>query len=333
MRRLVQLALAAAANIAWTILPALATQVPASTGLAQRVEVHGDMLTLADLLPIGAAAGLSAEAARIALGAAPKATHSRIIPQGEIEFALRHSPDLLERLIIPSSIVVSRARRQLSQDELAAALGLSDVLRQHEGTIPLRLSAPIYVTEDDPGLKVVQVEFDSIREETRFRVRAMNEPGSLPFYVTLAKEFQQTALIAQHNLARGQIVAAGDLKPQQVPPVSPDRLTGLRSLAPVKAGEAVRAGMFTVDNLVTPGQPAELELEGTRFHITMKVIPMQPGALGQNVKVRSVDTKKVILAQVVGRDHLRGTIDDQAPTETGPQAGSSRNDGDEPQQK
>lgn len=313
--------------------------------LESAVEAKSETLTLQDLLPPGAPLELQEEASGIALGSTPQPGSVRAITRDQIEDLLRADPELLASLSLPERIIVSRSQRELTAQELSVAIteaakgggagseGTSqgagpELQSKQKSGRPIgaaRLSAPVYVTKDDPGLKVLRVEFDPLRHETRFCLWTTKEPEILPFYVTVAGGSaggDVTTLVARRDLAPGEIVSADDFLVKQGQPTSgfgqtsrtasaptPEALAGLAALTHVRAGQAVTASMFKTAVMVSESKPAVLVIEGPAFRMTMPVIPLQNGALGQQVRVRNPDTQRIVSAEVVGPGQLHKTLE------------------------
>jgi len=318
------------------------TGAPPSTGrtlvtLPSAVEVRSEMLYLSDLLPAGTPSDLRQAASGIALGNTPGPGSLRTITRGEIEDLLRAEPQLLAGLSLPECIVVSRSHRELTSHELTAAI--SDALGGDTvgvDSLPvslenMELSAPVYVTKDDPGLKVVRVEFDPLRQDTRFCLWASREPEILPFYVTVSGGSAlsaRPALVARRDLSPGEIAGANDFReePRKVTAtavgqlshmgvaqtglaMTPESLAGREARAYVKAGQVVTASMFRTVLMVNQGKPAVLVMEGPSFRMTIPVVPLENGVLGQRVRVRNLDSRRIVAAEVVGPGRLHKTLE------------------------
>lgn len=314
-----------------TLLAALALSLAASTSLraasqaAGRVslvahaEVRANVVTLSDLLPAGAPGDLRAEAAQIALGSAPEPTSTRRISRAEIENAVLSNPDLLAEITIPDQVAVGRSHRALTTRELEAAIRAA--LGREPGDDgralkfgPLALAAPVYVTSDDPGLRVTEIRFDPLRHETRFRLWTSKEPRNLPFYVTLPSDAKFPALVARRDLVASQPVGPADFEVERraatsggsaTLPLTPADLAGLETRTPLRAGEAVNRSMFTQAVLVEPGMPARLVVKGNGFRLETTVVPLERGVLGQQIRVRDPDTHRILAATVVAKGVLR----------------------------
>jgi len=300
--------------------------------LSGTVEVKSEALALSDLLPPEAASDLRQAAAGIVLGDAPEPGSLRTITRGEIDDLLRAQPELRADLSLPERIVVSRRHRELTSQELseairnATATGKPDA---HPMNLQgMKLSAPVYVTKDDPGLKMLREEFDPLRQETRFCLWTSNEPEILPFYVTItggsARPTRPSPVwVARRDLAAGMIVSADDFVARPSKPtagsigqpfegssgVTPDSFAGRAARAGIKAGQIVTASMFKPALMVNEGKPAVLVMEGPAFRMTMPVVALENGALGQQIRVRNPDSRRIITAEVVGPGQLHKALE------------------------
>lgn len=268
------------------------------TTLSPTVTLGAAIVRLSDLLPGEAPATLRARAAEIVLGSAPQPGLSRTVSGMEIKSHLIDAPDLLDRLTIPNRIIIQRSYRSLSASELLQAIRLRLGAQATPDSVnwspsDLKLSAPVYVTLDDPGLEVTRIELDPLRRWTKFRLWTSKEPSILPFWVTLAHDVKVPTLVARHDMPAGREVQAADFQveerastPDGQNLLATSERMGLQVRAPVKSGQVVSRSMLTPVVLVEPGRPAKLVLEGAHFRISTTVIPLQAGALGQQIRVR-----------------------------------------------
>ncbi|HEX5483632.1 MAG TPA: flagellar basal body P-ring formation chaperone FlgA [Terriglobia bacterium] len=290
------------------------------TRLLSRVTLHSESFTLADLLPPSAPSGLRAEAAKIPLGEAPQPSATRILYRQQLEYLLRGHKALLAALSLPSQIDIQRTHRALTRGEILSAINHALGGQALTGSDPLNLkglelNAPVYVTDKDPGLRVLRIESDPLRNETRFRLWTSKEPGNLPFSVTVPGAVKLPTLVARHMLTPGEIVSATDfaveMRPQGRnagdPPAAAAELDGLTARAPVREGQPVSRNQFHQPVLVEPGTLATLILQGAGFSIKTIVTPLEQGVLGQEIRVRNKETRQVVEAKVTGRDRLLKT--------------------------
>jgi flagella basal body P-ring formation protein FlgA len=287
------------------------------TTLCQTVTLGAPMVRLSDLLPSETPGTLRARAAEIALGSAPQPGLSRTVSGMEIRSRLMDAPDLLERLVIPDRIVIQRSYRSLSNSELLEAIRLRLGAQATPNSVSwspsdLKLSTPVYVTLDDPGLEVTRIELDPLRRQTKFRLWTSKEPSILPFWVTLAHDVKIPTLVARHDIPAGSEAQAADFQveeragtPESKSLLAASELVGLQARAPLKSGQAVTRSMLTPVVLVEPGKPATLVAEGAHFRISTTVIPLQAGVLGQQIRVREADSQHILSAEVVGRGELK----------------------------
>ncbi len=64
----------------------------------------------------------------------------------------------------------------------------------------------------------------------------------------------------------------------------------------------------TSPTVVRAGAPATLLLEGTHVHITLPVVCLESGAMGQTIRARSPDHRQVYTVQVVREGVLEGRL-------------------------
>jgi len=83
-----------------------------------------------------------------------------------------------------------------------------------------------------------------------------------------------------------------------------------RGAVPQSVQEGAPAGRISAPAvfLVRAGSPAILELDGTHVHITLPVVCLENGALGQTVRVATPDRRVFYIVQVAGDRMLRGRL-------------------------
>jgi hypothetical protein len=311
----------------WLIIVALALflvpePVGAAGSLRLRVripkfaEVQGETIRLSDLLPPDAPADLAQLAARIALGDSPDPDCQRVISKDQIELQLRDFPSIREQLELPERLIVFCKQRRLSSEEIWAAIesflaaeGLSAM-----GALLQKLpmyQATVFVTKEDPGLVVKQMEPDRVRRQVRFLLWTSNEPQVLPFYVTVEQPPRTAGgLWSSHPDAAPAANLA--VNPEGLWKTEDESFAGL--LVSRRSGFPAYKGSFTppvappATILITRGKPAKLVVETQTMRMTAMVTPLESGAEGQVIRVRNLDTQRVFKAEVVGEGLLKAEL-------------------------
>ncbi len=288
-----------------------------SVCLRSSVTVRSSVVTLANLLPDSAPAALRQEAGSVPVGSAPQPAMTRVIYAQQLRFLLQGHKELLAGLTLPSEIVVQRFHRALTKQEVIQAIQSATgqqgiTAKDGLDLASARFSTPIYVTEADPGLEVIRIQCDPLRNETRFRLWTSKEPGDLPFEVLVPGAVKLPTLVSRHALAPGEIVSAADFAIVMKPgarvlsgeATSAAELTGLETRASLRPGQPVTRTEFAMPVLVRPGVLATMIVQGSEFRIKTVVTPLEPGVFGQEVKVRNTESRQVVEAKVIGRDRL-----------------------------
>jgi hypothetical protein len=280
------------------------------------VEVQGETIRLADLLPPGAPTELGQIGARIVLGDSPLPASQRIFSKNQIELQLREYPSILEELELPQRLIIRCKQRRLSADEIRTAIesfldaeGLPNLRTPNQDA--LNFQAPVFVTKDDPGLKVIRLEPDRVRRQVRFLLWTSKEPQVLPFYVT--------AEALPKSPARESLIPL-EVGPEANPRGNLERLwkaeaEGLAALqrggrygvVGQKAALGLQLALPPV-LLVMRGKAAKLVLETQSLRMTALVTPLESGSKGQIIRVKNPDTQRVFRAEVVGAGLLAAAL-------------------------
>jgi hypothetical protein len=255
--------------------------------LPAHVSVEADSLTLADLLP-AAPVGVRTRAARIVLGPAPLVGSSRRFSREAIERRL--GPELAREIEVPESVVVERRARELSQAEVFAAIRAALGEKGFTNAAALRpadvlLEMPVMVTASDPGLRVVLMSFDPTLGLAVLRLWTAKERAIRPFDVmvrpveglgTWLETVNGGARMAQTRARVSEQVAAArwERRPRGKP-------------------------------LVMALRTASLVLVSDTMEIHTTAEALEPGYLGEIIRVRMTSTRQVVRAKVVGTDSLK----------------------------
>lgn len=273
----------------------LSAGVPADqqVRLPSEVAVSSPSIALSDLLPLEAPEELRSAARTIGLGAAPEPGTVRQIARAEISQILAGNPGMLAEIVLPDEIIVRRTSHRLSNQQIAAAISAavgadaSAALSRSAGL----LQTPIYFSGDEPGLKITQIDFDPLHQVTRLRLWTSKEPENLPFFVTVPGRLH------------GPDDLAIDNDPNYGSPVA-----ALEPVGSAQGSTITRRRAHSAEKLVKTGVETMLVIEGSDYRITSTVVPLEAGALGEQIRVRDPVTRRILTAQVAGPGLLRGTL-------------------------
>jgi hypothetical protein len=190
---------------------------------------------------------------------------------------------------ISRSAVVERRTRQLSRAEvfgaIRAALGEKGFANASElRPTDVRLEMPVMVTASDPGLHVLAMSLDPGLHLAVFRLWTAKEPRIRPFDVLVRPVDGLRVWLEAANGAR-RIEARTRLAAQT---------------AKIARSEQRPRGKPLVLALHTAG----LVLVNGTMEIHTTAEALEPGYLGQIIRVRMTSTRQVIRAKVVGMDRL-----------------------------
>jgi hypothetical protein len=286
---------------ACTLVLAASPSADAPVALLSEVDLRTSSVRLSDLLPANAPASLRTVSAAVLLGRAPVAGSVRRMTREEIEHALLDQPQILAGISIPVDVTLRRVYRQLSRTEVAMAI--SSALGRENAVDPaaLNLQLSTLVTSEDPGLEVTGIEFVAPHQVTRFRLWTAKEPENLPFYVTIPGRWMGSK-------GKSQTPAATEARAL---PHFGEQAEASAHSKPVYPGTnigGVKSSAKGPEMIVKAGVATRLVIEGADYRLTSTVIPLQPGALGQEISVRDPLTHKISNAQVAGPGLLKGTL-------------------------
>ena len=259
--------------------------------LRDTVGVKQNRVWLADLLPPDASPVLRKVSATIELCPAPQPGSARVLDGEQITARLAGQPELLRQLAIPPRITVRYAGWPIAEERVR--LAISEFLRQqslHElggrrdlpDAARLEWSQPLLVTEQNPKLEVVGLDWDNRRQSVQARLRCSRRAtcGSFLLHVVLplplAGEWRQRLALSS------ALNSPGD---------------GMQSAA--NEDGAV---------LAEKGKPATLVLDDGSMRISVRVICLQRGVLKQQIRVVEARSRHVFHAEVVGVGLLHASL-------------------------
>lgn len=282
MRRVTQKVLLLAFVLLGIRLPAL--HAAPVWPLLSDVRVAGNAIYLSDLLPPQAPPEFRSVAANIRLGSAPPPGASITLTAEKIEAMIPRSTRM--SVVLPSEIVVRRAARLVTRDEVLAALNAALQSNSFPGNPrvdpeQLHYSADVKIAADDARLRVRRIDFDSALQEARFLMAPAADPRALPFVVTAHLTTDPTA--------------SGETSP-----------AGLRLLLASGQRDPLRTGSAekNADVLIVSGQQVRLHVLSGSMQMFLDVVALDPGALHQVVRVRVPGSSRILRGQIVAPGSL-----------------------------
>lgn len=238
--------------------------------------VTEDVVRLADLLPRGASHELHQACQAIELGRAPQRGSMRVYESARFAEILDAHPEIARQLAIPENVVVRRSGYPLNPAGIRNAI--AGFLREKEdlGNLTdsaLRWSSDITTAEADAALEVRAVHWDPGQRQLQFSLRCVQAASCRDFLVYLQEPENAQSLqkLGWTNLAKKADAAT-------------DEASG-----PI---------------LVEAGREVHLLMQGDGIQISLKVICLESGRVGQKIRVRKSGSQHVFQAEVVSSDLL-----------------------------
>jgi hypothetical protein len=267
----------------------LGAKLPALYGapvwpLLSDVRVAGNAIYLSDLLPPEASAEFRSLAASIRLGPAPSAGTSMTLTGEKIEAMIPRSARM--SVVLPAEIVVRRAARLVTRDEVLAALNAALQSNSFPGNPrvdpeQVHYSADVKIAADDARLRVRRVDFDSALQQARFLLVPAADPRALPFVVTAHLTTDPTGEGATSPAGLRLLLASGQRDPMR---------TG--------------SSGANADALIVSGQPVRLHVLSGNMQMFLDVVALEPGALHQVVRVRVPGSNRILRGQIIAAGSL-----------------------------
>jgi hypothetical protein len=270
--------------------------------LLREVVVRGSSVYLADLLPERTPASMRIPAQRSLIGRAPQPGSIRVL-SGDAVLRRLVNDDVLREVEVPPQIVIHRSGRQITREEVAAAI---QATLRHNKLLSNQLIAPedislmarVMLSVDDAQLQVTRMELDPALRQIKFLLVSRADHSILPF-VAVARSWVD---LAQLDEAQDKEAGRARRTGEDTQPVEARSAAGWVENLP--AGLPVmRFGSPAQQRatLVEPGKIARLRLiSGPSTQLSLDVTALEPGAFGQQIRVRLRPTGKILEAQVTG---------------------------------
>ncbi len=241
----------------------------------REVTVASPLLRVGDLAPGNR---LAAKLAATVLAPSPQPGSPLRLSRGQLQAQLRRLGVNPARFVIPSQVEIVRQAQAIPFAAVIAAV--SSYLRRPVAPSELLYSAPA-TTAAAPAVVVVRERVDAAHGRLELLCRDRNDPQLLPFAVSLALSPAALSRRAAAARARELAWARAVVKPRP------------------------RAVPMPTPILVQPGHTANLLINTPGFALVTQVMPLEPGRLGQHIRVTSLATHAVLPAVVSGKNQLR----------------------------
>lgn len=311
------------------LAPADAPEMPkAKTGdlrvyLPRSVQVKTDSLRLGLICVVrGPDEKLLAQAEAVAMGRAPWHREKLVIDRRTILSRLACSGIGSERVAFTGSdkVAVTRAERVFSPDELLAS---ARALLKRKPPAPagckwqlyrpvkelvvsaaaeIKLQAEMAEGEKPDAAKSCAARFVSVQ------VAAVSKGWKLGVRQVVFKlSFPVTELVAKKNIPAGSMITPENTKLQTVMrdcPAAGKLIPPYGKIAsrPLAAGTVIKADLVSVVKpalVVKRGQNVVMRIQGVGFSVSAVGQALQDGRAGNLIKVRNVDTARIISARIV----------------------------------
>jgi len=286
--------------IAALLLASTAAAQTAPIALLRQSTVSANIVFLSDLLPSSATQALRSRAQQITVGEAPLPGDRRQFTREDIVNALREAPGLRNELEIPPQMQIRRSARLITREEVLAAIDRT--LRANRSSAAdalapadVQMPADISVSENSPKLQVTQIQRAADGSGSRVLVWVTSEPRVPPFWVRLDRAID----LGAKPDSREHVAAVPASLPLQRNAVA---------VVPVSTVSAPRAALAQRSPgavLVKAGDPVELIVRVGGMTIQGTGIPLDRGREGDAVRVRAVESGKILVGTVVGQQIIQ----------------------------
>jgi Chaperone for flagella basal body P-ring formation len=236
-----------------------------------RAGVAGETIRLSDLLPADAPANLRVAAVGVELGRSPQLGSRRTLSEEQITQDLKSHPEILARLFIPERVTV--ARRGWTIRPVLVKNAIRDFAEKQHWNL-------------GPG------DFGAV--ELSGNPQALTGTPALLVQNALQDSVRHRL---QFVLRCADMKVCGSFLVSTAMPLSLSHVAMAR--------QSLRRNGKT---LARAGESALLSINGVNLRISLRVICLEPGLLGQTIRVRDANSRRIFRAEVVGSGALRASL-------------------------
>lgn len=246
---------------------------------------------------------------RIVVGSSPKVGEKMTIEGTDILAKLRSEGVRLDqiRYSLPRQVVVTRAFREVTTDELE--LALASFLEREDRQIDVKklvVERPVRIPPDSDGVEVVAL---SAAQPGRFGVdfRSRTASDEVRFQLRAIGDEWRLMPVAAKPLKRGEVVSgeAVELMKMSSSVVGRDTVENISDIVghavtrDLGQGELFRVATLSIPPVVRAGARVTLLVKHGRLEASATGVALENGGIGQEIKVRNDVSKRMITGKVV----------------------------------
>jgi flagella basal body P-ring formation protein FlgA len=279
------------------------------------VVVTEEMIRLSDIALIESASVADdnsiMELRKIPVASSPKAGETTTLEGARILEKLRDAGVRLDSLLytFPKEVRVTRAYREVSQDELERALKSFLLTQDRQIEVKQLLSErPIKVPTDALNVEVVALHATQPGHfGVDYRLRANS--GDVRFQMKALADEWRMVPTAVRPLKRGDVVSAADIRLTKMNAGALNSgaleqigdVVDMALLRDVGQGEVFTSKAVKLPAVVESGSKVTMVFRRGRLEATASGVALEDGALDQEINVRNESSKKVVRARVSER--------------------------------
>jgi len=293
------------------------TKAPVAVGAKVSVALRANVTVAGEIVRLGDLFRNTGERASISVAHAPAPGKSAVLDAEWLtETARRHGLEWR-----PASrrirLVLRRDSRPIERDNIARRIAAQLQDRGTRGklkvSLDLRVSTVHFPVDAGKTYAIRELRHD---ERSGRLIAKLVAPASNPIYTLRItgrlQKLIKVPVLARH-LRRGDIVRGRDLvlraiDQAQVPSnavIHRDDIVGQAARRSLRSGQPVRNGDLEAPTLVRRGALVTMEISTPMMRLTARGKALDNGTMGETVRIRNIQSKRVIQGTVVGSDRVR----------------------------
>ncbi len=156
--------------------------------------------------------------------------------------------------------------------------------------------------------KAKQIQWSSFKIEGRNQFRFLLNADEKNFWITGEFRWWQKVPVARRNLAPNEKLTIDDLELQSKDTTFAtsyaskiEDLLGRTTQQVIAQGSVIDTRFLKVENLVEKGQVIQIQFQGDNFVVSSQAQAEQSGSRGDLIKIKNLDTQKILSGIVLGK--------------------------------
>ena len=227
------------------------------------------------------------------------------IEKNELTHKLR---SLRAKFILPSEMKLLKSRHPISRMELERKIKNQITRTCPDCDLQIQISSvPMNVTADWE----LDLNIDLTKSSITIPIRSLNDPDKKGFVIGQIKRYQSIPVL-NRSVKMGDVITSDlvtiekrEITNPREAIVAAEQISGMQAARYLNAGQVLTYNDLKKEQVMKKGQMVKAVAGQDYFEISVSAQAEENGAIGDVIKVRNLDSQKVVAARVVDKGLVR----------------------------